>query len=287
MRRESFSAFPVAVLASLLMLAPSAEARIGENYKQCVARYGNSVTNFPGLSHLLGVAVFEKSGINIAVAFDKPNKQGFLVLYTAGDFFTSSGRRELSELKENELSSLMASVDTGWDSADYDVVNQKQKQNGGGNSRIDPSMRTMADTRSGKIKATRMVPVAKKQGEKPHIPKWVATRDNAQSSVKAFIEAITLEKVLNGIGKPYLRKAQVLTDKWSIGSRFLAQYALQPYRRSGDHLFAFKLNADGNCYGLVIVNSDASKAFSAWAEAYSKTCEIVVKEDKGRVLEGF
>lgn len=270
-------------LALSAALLQNAEARIGENYRQCAARYGISYTNFPGFDHLLGVAVFEKDGINVTVAFDKPNRQGFLVLYTSGKYLTQRERQKAGDLKDNEIEALMKSLDVSWDSPVY----EPPKAAASTTSRIDPSMRTFAGPRKVKGGAPRTPPTAPtKKNTTPKPPKWTANRDAAKAAVKKFVEAITLEN------PRYLRygaEPQFMYDKLSVDSYILWPngQALESYRRSGDHLFAFKLVAGGRCFGLVLANSDASNAISEWADAYVKSRNKPPPKETGRRLEGF
>lgn len=270
-------------MAILAATSPFAEARIGENYRQCAARYGNSFTNFPGLTHLLGVAIFEKDGINVTVAFDRPNKQGFLVLYTNGRILTLDERNHAGDLKENEIESLMSSLNVSWDSPDYEPPRPSAHPS----SRIDPSMRTLAGPRKVGSQATSPAPKQKKASIAPKPPQWTKNLDLAKDTVKSFVEAITLEnpRYDNYGTSPSFRFNKLKADP-SFGW-WPTCVALEPYRRSGDHLFAFKLSADGKCYGLVIINSDAAKAISGWAAAYVKSHDNPPQKEKGRKLEGF
>lgn len=61
-------------IAVALLVAPISKGRIGENYSQCVSRYGKAVVALPGLERIHGVAGFEKSGINVFTLFDRQNK---------------------------------------------------------------------------------------------------------------------------------------------------------------------------------------------------------------------
>lgn len=271
------------ILSALVFLSAIpqlAEARIGENYRQCVARYGNSFTNFPGLTHLLGVAIFEKDGINVTVAFDRPNRQGFLVLYTNGRFLTIDERNHASDLKDNEIESLMSSLNVSWDSPDY----EPPKPSAPPPSRIDPSMRTLAGPR--KVGSSAPPPAQKQHktnnAQKP--PKWTENLDLAKTAVKNFLEAITLEDPNHRFSSLKFRKIGIA---YSGGARIVDQYKVNAYRRSGDHLFAFQLIADGKCFGLIFINSDAAKAISGWATAYVKSHDNPPPKDKGRKLEGF
>lgn len=275
-----------AALLFLVAAANLAEARIGENYRQCVARYGSSYTNFPGLDHLLGVAIFEKSGINVTVAFDRPNKQGFLVLYTGGRFLSQYERKNAADLKDNEIDALMASLNVSWDSPKY----EPPKAGTSKSSRIDPSMRSFAGPRKvkgGSYNAMPSTTPTKKENAAPKPPKWTENLSSAREAVKGFVEAITLENPSYNHGYFHFRNLEIAASDWSTGSRIVDHYSLKPYRRSGDHLFAFKLFADSKCYGLVLINSDAAKAISGWAEAYVKSHDKPPPKEKGRTLQGF
>ena len=271
------------VFAFFAVLAQHAGARIGENYPQCAARYGSSYTNFPGLEHLYGVAVFEKDGINVAIAFDRPNKQGFLAMYTNGGFLAFENRQRTGDLKDNEVDSLMASLNVSWESTEYNPP----KSTSSTQSRIDPSMRTFAGPRNAKggASSTPSSPSAKSSNSAPK-PKWTENLAMAKDAVKAFAEAITLE---NPRYMTFGAKSQFNYDKLWVGGVIMwpTGVALEPYRRSGDHLFAFKLVAGGKCYGLILINSDAAKAISDWAAAYVKKHDKPPAKDKGRTLEGF
>lgn len=277
----------VIALIALAGAANIAEARIGENYRQCVARYGNSYTNFPGLTHLLGVAVFEKDGVNVTVAFDRPNRQGFLVLYTGGRFLTLDERRDAADLKDNEVDSLMSSLSISWETPEYEPPKATAPAS---NSRIDPSMRSFAGPK--KVKgggSSYTMPSAapvKKTTSAPKPPKWTENLGSAKKAVKDFVEAVTLEKPRY---EDYGAGPKFFYEKLHVGGFIFwpGVVALEPYRRSGDHLFAFKLVAGGKCYGLVLVNSDAAKAISGWSEAYVKSHDNPPPKDKGRTLQGF
>ena len=271
------------VLTLFVALLQNAEARIGENYRQCVARYGGSFTNFPGFDHLLGVAVFEKNGINVTVAFDRPNRQGFLVLYTSGKYLTQKERKNAGDLKDNEIDALMKSLDVSWDSPVY----ESPKATASAPSRIDPSLRTFAGPRKVKGGAPR-TPSATlaNKNTAPKPPKWTENRDAAKVAVRKFVEAITLEnpRYLRYGAEPKFEYDRL----WASGFiLWPSAVALEPYRRSGDHLFAFKLVAGGRCFGLVLVNSDAANAISGWADAYVKSHDHPPPKDMGRRLEGF
>lgn len=270
-------------LALSVALLQNAEARIGENYRQCAARYGASYTNFPGFDHLLGVAVFKKDGINVTVAFDKPNRQGYLVLYTSGNYLTQRERQNAGDLKDNEIDALMKSLDVSWDSPVY----EPPKASASTSSRIDPSMRTFAGPRKVKGGAPRTPPSAPtRTNSAPKPPNWTKNQDAAKAAVGKFVEAITLE---NPRYLPFGAEPQFTYDKLSVNSFILWPngQVLESYRRSGDHLFAFKLAAGGSCFGLVLVNSDASKAISEWADAYVKSRNNPPPKEAGRRLEGF
>ena len=278
MRQMIMSIVFVAVVAQF------AEARIGENYGQCAARYGSSYTNFPGLDHLYGVAVFEKDGINVTVAYDRPNKQGFFAMYTNGRFLAFENRKKAGELKDNEIDSLMASLNVSWETTVY----TPQKSPSSTQSRIDPSMRTFAGPRNTKGGAASMpaTPLAK-SGNVASKPKWAENLALATKSVGAFVGAITLENPNYNLGRFSYQRVGLRMPPDSFGARMIDTYALVPYRRSGDHFFAFKLVADGKCYGIILINSDAAKAISDWAAAYVKRHDKPPAKDKGRTLEGF
>lgn len=271
------------LFALFAVLAYYSEARIGENYGQCAARYGSSYTNFPGLDHLYGVAVFEKDGINVTVAYDRPNKQGFLALYTNGKFLSKKERSMAGDLKDNEVDALMASLNVSWESTVYNPTKSTSSQQ----SRIDPSMRTFAGPRNvkGGIASEASSPATKKDNSLPK-PKWTANLTLAKDAVKAFVEAITLE---NPRYTEFGAKPQFRYEKLWLGGVILwpVGVALDPYRRSGDRLFAFKLVAGGKCYGIILINSDAANAISDWATAYVKSHDNPPAKDKGRTLEGF
>ena len=275
-------------LGYLVVATNIAEARIGEGYRQCVARYGNSYKNYPGLSHLFGVAVFEKEGINVAVAFDNPNKQGFLVLYTGGCFLSRRGRNAASNLKDNEIDSLMASLNVTWESTDCEQpkrnppVTHKRNQRHSGFS-FDKDIGFGSSPKSFTLSTSK----AKECSSAPNLPVWTENIILAKEAVKNFVEAITLEKLSDDNGRCFYDRAKVVFSNPDFFVRPNDQYLLTPYRRSGDNLFAFKLFVGGNCYGLALINSDAATDISSWADAYQKANEKAPPEDKGRKLQGF
>ena len=272
------------VFAFFAVLAQHAGARIGENYPQCAARYGSSYTNFPGLEHLYGVAVFEKDGINVAIAYDRPNRQGFLAMYTNGRFLAFNDRRKAGDLKDNEVDSLMASLNVSWESTEYNP----QKSSSSAQRRIDPSMQTFAGPRKAKGGTASFPPSpSAKSANTASKPKWTESLSVATKAVGAFVGAITLENPNYDFGRFSYKKVGLQMPPYASGSRFIDTYGLVPFRRSGDHLFAFKLVADGKCYGLILINSDAAKAISDWAAPYVKKHDKPPAKDKGRTLEGF
>ena len=272
------------VFAFFTVLAQFAVARIGENYPQCATRYGSSYTNFPGLDYLYGVAVFEKDGINVAIAYDRPNRQGFLAMYTNGRFLAFNDRKKAGDLKDNEVDALMASLNVSWESAEYNPP----KSTSSTQSRIDPSMRTFAGPRNakGEASSTPSSPLAKSSNSAPK-PKWTENLALAAKAVGAIVGAITMENPNYDSGRFSYKRVGLRMPPDSFGARIIDTYALFPFRRSGDHLFAFKLVADGKCYGLILINSDAAKAISDWAAAYVKRHDKPPAKDKGRTLEGF
>ena len=272
------------VFAFFTVLAQFAVARIGENYPQCAARYGSSYTNFPGLDYLYGVAVFEKDGITVALAYDRRTRQGFLAMYTNGRFLAFNDRRKAGDLKDNEVNALMASLNVSWESTEYNPSKSASTTQ----SRIDPSMRTFAGPRNAKggASSTPSSPLATSSTSAPK-PKWAENLALATKAVGAFVGSITLENPNYDLGRFSYKKVGLQMPPYASGSRFLDTYGLVPFRRSGDHLFVFKLVADGKCYGLILINSDAAKAISDWAAAYVKRHDKPPAKDKGRTLEGF
>ena len=265
-------------------LAQFAEARIGETYGQCAARYGSSYTNFPGLDHLYGVAVFEKDGINVTVAYDRPNKQGFLAMYTNGRFLAFDDRKKAGDLKDNEIDSLMASLNVSGETAIY----TPPKSTSSTQSRTDPSRRTCAGPRNtkGGASSTPSPPSAKSPNSAPK-PKWTENLVLVTKAAGAFVGAITLENPSYDAGRFRYKRIGLQMPPSASGARLIDTYGLVPFRRSGNHLFAFKLVADGKCYGIILINSDAAKAISDWAAAYVKKHDKPPAKDKGRTLEGF
>lgn len=272
------------LIAVIAVMTQCAEARIGETYGQCSARYGSSHTNYPGMDHLYGVAVFEKDGIHVTIAYDRPNRQGFLAMYTNGKFLAFENRKTASELKDNEVDSLMASLNVSWETTIY----TPPKSDSSTQSRIDPSMRTFAGPRkaTGGASSTPSS-LSAKSSNIAHNPKWTENLALATKAVGAFVGAITLEDPQYSMGRFRYKKVGLNLPPLVSGARIIDTYALVPYRRSGDHLFAFKLVADDKCYGLILVNSDVSKAISDWAKAYVKSHDNPPAKDKGRTLKGF
>ena len=268
-------------------VAHLAEARIGENYRQCVARYGSSYTNFPGLDHLYGVAIFEKDGINVTIAYDRPNKQGFLALYTNGRFLSKGDRERVGDLRDNEVDSLMESLNVSWDSTTFIPTRPTAPSK----SQIDPSMRTLAGPRKVKGGTSSGASVSTtRKDTAPSKPRWTENLALAKAAAKDFAEAITLEKpgYLQFGTKPQFTYEKLSVWEGDIGFFFWPNsVAIEPYRHSGDHLFAFKLVAGGRCLCLILIDSNAAKAISDWAKAYVKSHDNPPSKDMGRSLKGF
>lgn len=313
----------LAAAFAAVAIAPRAEARLGERYSQCVARYGNSWTNFPGLSHLLGVAVFEKDGIDVAVAYDRPNRQGFMVIYSSGHWLSEKGWSSCDALKEGEIDKLMESLSVTWNP--IDMSEGRRKPSGGKRSSVTPP-------------ATPSARPVKKGGAAPMPPRWQMNLEAARCAIRDFTDALGGRPVTRGAPPPPeggdgappppppedledIEGLQGLEDFEGVeGMEGLAKVGgvfsslrgivgslmgrggsmlggirarlpggggsgdgqgVQPYRRCGERLFAFKIVAGGRCRGLVLINSDAAKDISGWAEAFGKG------QDSGRELKGF
>ena len=271
------------LIAVIAVMTQCAEARIGETYGQCSARYGSSYTNFPGLNHLYGVAIFEKDGINVTIAYDQPNKQGFLALYTNGRFLSQNDRRRVGDLKDNEVDSLMGSLNVSWESTTYIPPRSTSPSQ----SRIDPTMRTFAGPRKVKGGTSLGTSVSTTREDiATSKPRWTENLELAKAAARDFAEAITLEK------PRYVQfgtKTQFTYEKlWVGGFIFWPDgVAIEPYRRRGDNLFAFKLLAGGKCLSLILIDSNAAKAIFDWAKAYVKSHDNPPAKDKGRTLKGF
>lgn len=240
-------------LVAAIMIAQPGYGRIGESYRQCVARYGKAVAALSGLGHIQGVAGFEKSGIAVTTLFDRPNKQCFLVLYTRANAAHFLGGAQLTEA---QIDSLMASLNVIWVSPEED--NQASRQ-------------STASANKGKSGYASPITKASSSGK----PKWKTNMELAQKASNAFLDALSSGRSAHLYAKD--EKCQAIFD--SLPSKWI-----YPYRRCGDHLFAFKLGM-GSCEGLLLINSDASKAISDWATAYKES--LIPEKDRGRPLEGF
>ena len=117
-------------------------------------------------------------------------------------------------------------------------------------------------------------------------PRWTENLELAKAAARDFAEAITLEKPRH---VQFGTKSQFRYEKLWVGGFILWPdgVAIEPYRRSGDNLFAFKLVAGGKCLSLILIDSNAAKAISDWAAAYVKSHDKPPAKDKGRMLEGF
>jgi hypothetical protein len=233
---------------------------------------------------LHGVAVFEKDGIDVAIAYDRPNRQGFLAMYTNGRFLAYDNRNKSGDLKDNEVDSLMASLNVSWETTIY----TPPKSDSSMQSRIDPSLRTFAGPRKakGRASSTPTSPSSRSASTAPK-PKWTENLALATKAVGAFLGAITLEDPKYSMGRFRYKRVGLNLPPNGSGARIIDTYTLTPYRRNGDNLFAFKLVADGKCYGIILINSDAAHAISDWAAAYVKSHDKPPAKDKGRMLEGF
>ena len=245
---------PCLCLVFIALVPPEIHARIGETYKQCVYRYGNSTTNIQGFGCILGVAGFEKSGISVAVAFDRPNRQGFIVLYTpvnAGNILANQ------QLKEAQIDSLMSSLNVSWIALD-DAL--------GAIAKSPPS-------KQGKSSSL----VVKKTNTNA-MPKWKENMRSAEKAAQDFLNALVK-------GRSLLASRSGLAfdnDSPALFRSLPIIPIVEPYRRSGDHLFAFKISGTT---GLLLINSDVSKSISDWANAYVES--LKPPEDKGQPLKGF
>jgi len=235
-----------------MLFTPLSHGRIGENYAQCVARYGKAVAALPGLGHILGVAGFEKSGIAVTALFDQSNRQCFLIMYSQVGAAHILGP---AELKEAQIDSLMASINTSW---------QEIEEESGSIFRHQHNDSIYKDT----------VPVKK---EKVPVKKnWKENMEIAQKAAKAFYSAVGTGRGAHLYAPDH--KCQALFDN------FPTTGWIKPYRRSGDRLFAFTIGM-GTCEGLLLINPDAARAITDWAEAYKQS--LRQEKDKGRPLEGF
>lgn len=258
----------VLFVLACVCISPIAHARIGENYRQCVLRYGNSVTNIPGFGHLLGVSVFEKSGIGVTIAFDRPNRQGFLVIY---------GTTDGGELKDNEMASLMASVNVSWVAID-DTADCGYGRNIVRNVFRGTIKKNISES------DTVLSPTSKpdKASKLPKMPTWQENLDAAKAAVVDFIKALNRISTIvpsNNISQP------LVTEKPHPLNWLSSITSLEPCYRSGDHLFVFRITGMGKCHGLAIINSDVSKAVLAWTTAFQDSLEP--PKDLGRTLDGF
>ena len=236
-------------IASALFVAPSSYGRIGEGYRQCVERYGKALAALPGLGHALGVAGFEKSGIVVTAFFDRSTRQCFLIMYTLADAANMMGNATLTDA---QVDSLMASLNVSW---------------------VSPNDDDQSSNRS--------VMGANKVGFNK-TPTWKKNLDLAQSAAKAFTGSLREGRSAHRNAKD--EKCQFIFDSLpAFGLR------LNPYRRSGDNLFAFTVHGGlGVRQGLLLINSDAASAISDWAAAYQESLnQTKDSKDRGQPLEGF
>lgn len=231
-------------IAASLLFASVSHGRIGENYGQCVARYGKAVAALPGLGHILGVAEFEKGGIAVTALFDKANRQCFLIMYSRVGAARILGP---AELKEAGIDSLMASINTTW---------QEIEENG-------------SSFRSSRVDST-------SKGKVPAKKDWKEIMAIAEKAAAAFYSAVDAGRIAHLHAPDH--KCQTLFDN------FPTYGWLKPYRRSGDRIFAFTIWT-GTFKGLLLINPDAARAITSWAEAYEQS--LKQDKDKGRPLEGF
>lgn len=266
----------------MMLSALTAFARIGETPAQCNARYGASITNVVGSGDILGFSEYCKDGINVVTVFNRKNKKACFVMYSRGTLRTSDSRHSsISFLKENEIASFLASLPDSWGDPRGALTAVPN-----GFSHVE----TLAPPRS--TKKNDFLP----QQRQP--AKAIATETTVDKNLKAAraaiekaLTAITLEREYYDYKQDHVRWVSLSVGP--VGAlRLGGSVSLEAYKRNGSHVFAFKLidnhPLSKGCVGLVIFDSEYSRALSSWAETHIKTTkEVKLPEDKGPVLQGF
>ena len=114
------------------------------------------------------------------------------------------------------------------------------------------------------------------KGKVPAKKDWKDIMAIAEKAAAAFYSSVDAGRIAHLHAPDH--KCQALFDN------FPTYGWMKPYRRSGDRIFAFKIGT-GTFKGLLLINPDAAKAITSWAEAYKQS--LKKEKGKGRPLEGF
>ncbi|MBM4149043.1 MAG: hypothetical protein FJ224_08355 [Lentisphaerae bacterium] len=109
------------IVVCALVLASSAEARLGETVEECQRRYGAAVTNYPGHGNVDTVAVYVKDGICVVAIFTKRagvDTRASMVIYSRLHPDARGLLAPPPEITEKEQAALLDTVSGRW--KDYD-----------------------------------------------------------------------------------------------------------------------------------------------------------------------
>ena len=105
------------LLACVFTFADMGMARIGESIPQCTQRYGEAVTNFPGLGAVTAVNQYEKDDVTITIWFVRTvyrDARAAMVLYSPAPP-DSSAMYTIRQMSEDESNALLKTAPGQWE----------------------------------------------------------------------------------------------------------------------------------------------------------------------------